>query len=34
MDWEFGVNKCKLLYIEWEKQQVLLYNREQYLILC
>ena len=24
MNWEFGVNKCKLLYIEWIHNKVLL----------
>ena len=24
MDWEFGVNRCKLLYLEWIDNKVLL----------
>ena len=23
-DWEFGVNRCKLLYVEWINNKVLL----------
>ena len=26
MDWEFGISKCKLLYIEWITNKVLLYS--------
>ena len=26
MDWEFGVNRSKLLYIEWINYKVLLYS--------
>ena len=26
MDWEFGINRCKLLYIEWINNKVLLYS--------
>ena len=26
MDWEFGVSRCKLLYIEWINNKVLLYS--------
>ena len=26
MDWEFGVSRCKLLYIGWINNQVLLYS--------
>lgn len=25
-DWEFGISRCKLLYIEWIKNRVLLYS--------
>ena len=25
-DWEFGINRCKLLYIEWIDNKVLLYS--------
>ena len=24
MDWEFGVNRCKLLYLEWISNEILL----------
>ena len=27
MEWEFGVSRCKLLYIEWINNKALLYNR-------
>ena len=30
MDWEFGVNRCKLLYIEWVDNKVLLYSTRNY----
>ena len=26
MDWEFGVGRCKLLYLEWINNKVLLYS--------
>ena len=26
MDWEFGVSRCTLLYIEWINNKVLLYS--------
>ena len=26
MDWEFGVSRCRLLYIEWISNKVLLYR--------
>jgi len=26
MDWEFGVNRCKLLHLEWISSEVLLYS--------
>ena len=26
MDWEFGVSRCQLLYIEWINNRVLLYS--------
>ena len=26
MDWEFGVNRCKLLYLEWISDEILLYS--------
>ena len=35
MDWEFGVSRCKLLYIEWINNKVLLYtgNYIQYPVI-
>ena len=26
MDWEFGISKCKLLYVGWINHKVLLYS--------
>jgi len=26
MDWEFGIRRCKLLYIEWINNKVLLHR--------
>ena len=26
MDWEFGVNRCKLLHLEWISNEILLYG--------
>lgn len=35
MDWESGVNRCKLLYLEWISNEMLLYSRgELYLVTC
>ena len=34
MDWEFEVSKCKLLYIEWINNKVLLYSIGNYSISC
>ena len=31
MDWEVGVSRCKLLYIEWINNKVLLYSTENYI---
>ena len=31
MDWEFGISRCKLLYIEWINSKVLLYNTGNYI---
>ena len=28
MDWEFGVNRCKLLPLEWISNEILLYSLE------
>ena len=30
-DWEFGVSRCKLLYVGWLNNKVLLYSRENYI---
>ena len=31
MEWEAGVSRCKLLYIEWINNKVLLYSTENYI---
>ena len=31
MEWEVGVSRCKLLYIEWLNNKVLLYNTKNYI---
>ena len=31
MDWEFGVSKCKLLYIEWINNKDLLHSTRNYI---
>jgi len=33
MNWEFGVNRCKLLHLEWICNEVLLYSTENYIQL-
>ena len=33
MDWEFGINRCKLVYVGWINNKDLLYSTEYY-ILC
>ena len=30
-DWEFGVNRCKLLYLEWISNEALLYSTGNYI---
>ena len=30
-DWEFGIRRCKLLYIEWINNKVLLYSAWNYV---
>ena len=30
-DWEFGVSRCTLLYIEWLNNKVLLYSTGNYI---
>ena len=32
MDWEFGISRCKLLYIGWINSKVLLYSTGIYSI--
>jgi len=34
MDWESGVNKCKLLHLEWISNEILLYSTGNYLVTC
>ena len=31
MDWEFGISRCKLLYIGWINKMVLLYSIGNYI---
>ena len=31
MDWELGISRCKLLYIEWINNKVLLYSTGNYI---
>ena len=31
IDWEFGVSRCKLLYIGWTNNKVLLFNTGNYI---
>ena len=31
MDWEFEVRRCKLLYLEWISNEVLLYSTGNYI---
>ena len=31
MDWEFGISRCKLLYIEWINNKVLLSSTGNYI---
>ena len=31
LDWEFGTSRCKLLYIEWINNTVLLYSTGNYI---
>ena len=30
-EWEGGVSRCKLLYIEWINNKILLYSTENYI---
>ena len=31
MDWESGVNRCKLLHLEWISDEILLYSTGSYI---
>ena len=31
MDWDFGVNRCKLLLLEWRSNEILLYSIGNYI---
>ena len=31
MDWEFGISTCKLVYIEWINNKVLLYSTGKFI---
>ena len=31
MDWEFGVKKCKVLYLECKSNEILLYSTRNYI---
>ena len=31
MDWEFAISRCKLVYIEWISNKVLLYSVGNYI---
>ena len=31
MAWEFGVNRCKLLHLEWISNEILLYSKWNYI---
>ena len=31
MDWESGISRCKLLYLEWINNKVLPYSTENYI---
>ena len=31
MDWEFGISRCKLVYLEWINNNVLLYSPGNYI---
>ena len=31
LNWEFEISRCKLIYIEWINNKVLLYNRGNYI---
>ena len=31
MDWEFGISRCKLLYLEWINNKILPYSTGNYI---
>ena len=31
MEWKFGVSRCKLIYIGWINNKVLVYSTENYI---
>ena len=31
MDWDFGVNRCKVFHLEWISSEVLLYSTGNYV---
>ena len=31
MEWEVGISRCKLLYVKWINNKVLLYSTENYI---
>ena len=31
MNWEFGISRCKLVYIDWLNNKVLLYSTGNYI---
>ena len=31
LEWEAGISRCKLLYIEWINSKVLMYSTENYI---
>ena len=31
MDWESGVNRCKILYLEWISNEILLHSTGNYI---
>ena len=31
MDWEFGINRCKLLPLKWISNEILLYSTGNYI---
>ena len=31
VDWESGVNRCKLLHLEWISNEILLHSTENYI---